>query len=92
MACQLMGLRHHLTGMKRQQVHGELARTPDYFFEMAPYALALGVEDGFAKRFGKTIMPKCGYMDAERAEKRTAAQWAYIMRQTAEKLDRGARK
>ena len=91
-ACQLMGLRHYLTGMKRAQVQFELERNPDYFFEMAPYALAFGAEDGFAKRFGSAIMPQCGYMDAGRADKRTAREWAYLMRRTADKLDSGAKR
>ena len=92
MACQLLGLRHYLAGMRRQQVKEELERNPDYFFEMAPYALAFGVEMGFAKRFGGRIMPQCGYLDAGRSEKRTAQEWAWLMRQTAEKLDHGAKR
>ena len=92
MACQLLGFGHYLTGIKRQQIQRELDWNPDYFFEMAPYALALGVENGFAKRFGRRIMPQCGYLDAGRSEKRTAQEWAYLMRQTAEKLDNGAKK
>ena len=91
-ACQLMGLRHYLTGMKRDRAKEELERNPDYFFEMAPYALAFGVEDGFAKRFDQTVMPPCGYLDALRADKRTAQEWAHLMRQTAEKLDHGAKR
>ena len=91
-ACQLMGLRHYLTGVKRGQIQFELERNPDYFFELIPYALAFGVEDGFAKRFGSTIMPQCGYMDAGRSDKRTAREWAYIMRRTVEKLDSGAKR
>ena len=91
-ACQLLGLRHYLTGMKRAQAQFELDRNPDYFFELAPYALAFGVEDGFAKRFGCTVMPQCGYLDAGRADKRTAAEWAYVMRQTVEKLDNSAKR
>ena len=92
MACQLMGLRHYLTSIKRQTIQEELDRNPDYFFEMAPYALAMGAEDGFAKRFGRRIMPQCGYLDAGRSEKRTAQEWAYQMRQTAEKLDQGSKR
>ena len=91
-ACQLMGLRHWLTGMKHQQIQEELDRNPDFFFELAPYALALGAESGFAKRFGRRIMPQCGYITAGRAEKRTAQEWAFLMRQTAEKLDNGAKR
>ena len=91
-ACQLMGLRHWLTGMKRNKVNEEMERNPDFFFELAPYALALGAESGFAKRFGRRIMPQCGYLEAGRSEKRTAQEWAYLMRQTAEKLDNGAKR
>ena len=92
MACQLLGLGHYLTGIRRQKIQEELDRNPDYFFEMAPYALALGVEDGFAKRFGRRVMPQCGYLEAGRSEKRTAREWAYLMRQTAEKLDHSAKR
>ena len=91
-ACQLLGLRHYLTGMKRSQAKDEIERNPDYFFELAPYALAFGVEDAFAKHFGQAIMPQCGYLDAARADKRNAREWAYIMRQTAEKLDNAAKR
>ena len=91
-ACRIQGLRRYLTGAKRYEIRDELERNPDYFFEMAPYALALGVEDAFAKRFGRTIMPQCGYMDAGRSEKRNAREWAYIMAQTARKLDDGAKR
>ena len=86
------GLRHYLTSIKHQTIQEELDRNPDYFFEMAPYALAMGAEDGFAKRFGRRIMPQCGYLEAGRSEKRTAREWAYLMRQTAEKLDNGAKR
>ena len=92
MACQLLGLRHFLAGIRRQRVIEELERNPDYFFEMVPYALAFGVESSFAKRFGRRIMPQCGYLEAGRSEKRTAQEWAYLMRQTAEKLDHGAKR
>ena len=92
MACQILGLRHYLTGAKRREIHAALEMNPDYFFEMAPYALAFGVEDAFAGRFGRAIMPPCGYLDAGRDDKRTAREWAYLMRQTAEKLDRGAKR
>ena len=92
MACQLQGLRHYLTGARRHEIKKELEMDPDYFFEMAPYALAFGVENGFAKRFGRNIMPQCSYLDAGRSEKRNAREWAYLMRQTAEKLDNGAKR
>ena len=91
LACRLLGLRRYLVGAKRHEIRDALETNPDYFFEMAPFALAFGVEDSFAKRFGRNIMPQCGYLDAPRSEKRTAREWAYIMRSTAEKLDNAAK-
>lgn len=89
-ACQILGLRHYLTGAKRQEIKDELAKNPDYFFELVPYAMAFGVESAFAKRFGRHILPQCSYLDAGRASKRNAREWASIMRETADKLDAGA--
>ena len=90
LACRLLGLRRYLIGARRHEIRDALELNPDYFFEMAPFALAFGVEDAFAKRFGRNIMPQCGYMDAPRSENLTAREWAFLMRRTAEKLDAAA--
>ena len=92
MACKVLGFRRYLAGIKRDEVKDALSRNPDYFFEMAPYAMAFGVENAFAKRFGSRIMPQCSYLDADRASKRNAREWAHLMRQTAEKLDAAGKK
>ena len=92
MACRILGLRHYLTGAKRDEIKEELSKNPDYFFEMIPYAMAFGVENKFAGRFGRRIMPQCSYLEADRASKRTAREWAVAMRQTAKKLDAAGKK
>lgn len=92
MACKLLGLRHYLKGARREEIKAELERNGDYFFEMIPYAMAFGVGGAFAKRFGSRIMPQCGYLDADRASKRNAREWAHLMTQTAEKLDAAGKK
>lgn len=91
-ACKVLGLRHYLKGIKRDEVKEEMNKNPDYFFEMVPFAMAFGVENAFARRFGRRILPQCGYLEADRASKRTAREWAVLMRQTAAKLDGAARK
>lgn len=91
-ACQILGLRHYLAGARREEIKEELGKNPDYFFEMIPYAMAFGVENAFAKRFGGRILPQCSYLDADRASKRNAREWAVLMRQTAEKLDNAGKK
>ena len=92
MACMILGLRHYLAAPKRDEIRQELARNPDYFFEMIPYAMAFGVDAAFAKRFGSKIMPQCSYLEADRASRRNARDWALLMRQTAAKLDNAGKK
>ena len=87
MACKVLGLRHYLKGIKHEEVKEELERNPDYFFEMAPYAMALGVDNAFDNRFGGRIMPPCSYLDADRTLRRTARGWIYLMQTTAQKMD-----
>ena len=91
-AVKVLGLRHYLSGIKRDEVKDALNNNPDYFFEMVPYAMAFGVENAFARRFGRRILPQCGYLEADRASKRTAREWAVLMRQTAAKLDAAGKK
>ena len=86
-ARKIMGLRHYLKGIKREELREELERDPDFFFQMAPFALALGVDSAFAGRFGGRIMPPCSYLDADRSLRRNARGWSYLMRITAEKMD-----
>ena len=91
MACKIMGLRHYLKGIKREEVKEALERDPDFFFQMAPFAMALGVDYAFAGRFGSRLLPPCSYMDADRSLRRNAHGWAYLMRITAEKMDNAGR-
>ena len=92
MACKVLGLRHYLKGIKRDEVKTELDRNPDYFFELAPYAMAMGVDNAFASRFGGRIMPPCSYLDADRSLRRNARGWIYLMQVTAQKMDDAGRR
>lgn len=88
-ACQLLGLRYYLRHVKSEELKVCMDQNPEYFFEMLPYAMAFGVEDAFARRFGRMIMPQCGYLDNTRISKRTAVEWSAILRRIADQLDEG---
>lgn len=60
---------------------------PDYFFRLAPYALALGREKTFAKRFGQMRLEGCPYLTTGMDGHMTALQWAALMRKTATMMD-----
>lgn len=85
---QVRGLRAHLTRGSVFEIQQCLARNPNYFFEMMPYALALGVEKRFARRFGKVRIPACDYMVTGNGGRLTPVQWAVLMRQAADGMNR----
>lgn len=70
---------------------GELLRIcrnePDYFFRMAPYALALGREKTFAKRFGQLRLERCPYLTTGMDGNMTVLQWAALMRKAVTLMD-----
>ncbi len=89
---QIRGLRSHLTRASVFDMQQCLERNPAYFFELMPYALALGVERPFARRFGKVTLPECSYLVAPIRRELTPAQWAGLLRQAADRLNRRQRR
>ena len=68
-----------------------LKANPGYFHELAPYALALGVDKTFARRFGRLRLPECTYLIAGQQRQMTATEWAQMLRATVDALERRAR-
>ena len=91
-AGQILGLRHHLKKLDEKQLQRLLENNPDYFFDMLPIAIALGVDTKFAKSFGNMRMPDCHYLLVAQNEKRTAAEWALIVRKVADQMDKRQRR
>ena len=91
-AGEVLGIRHFLKKLDEKQLKRLLDNNPDYFFDMLPYAIALGVDRKFAKAFGKMAMPDCHYLLVTRNDKRTAAEWAYMVRKIADQMDKRQRK
>lgn len=85
---QIRGLRAQLTHGSIFDIQACLARNPAYFFEMMPYALALGVEKRFARRFGRVTIAQCDYLFADGQENLTPTQWAVLLRRVADRLNR----
>ena len=88
-----------LRGLRRYMLHGdsyELQRlmqaNPNYFYELAPYALAMGVERKFAKRFGKTQLPDCSFLATPLQVDMTPAKWMERLRQAADTLNERQKK
>jgi hypothetical protein len=84
---ETLGLRRYLKKLSAQDIQRICRSDPDYFFTMAPYALALGVLKPFARKFGKRRFPPCTYLATGSNTPKTALEWAKIMNHAADSLD-----
>lgn len=91
-AGQVLGLRHFLRHLDEKSLKRLLDNNPDYFFDMLPYAIALGVDTKFAKAFGTMRLPDCHYLLVSRNDKRSAAEWALLVRKIADQMDKRQRR
>lgn len=83
----ILGLRHYLGHIPKEELERITENDPDFFFRMLPYAIALGVDGRFAKLFGEQKIPQCSYLVTRENRRRTAAEWALLLRKTADRMD-----
>ena len=91
-AGQVLGLRKHLKRMPKESINRLMINDPEYFFNYAPYALALGVMGPFARAFGGRKFDQCPYLMTRVAGKRTAEEWGQLMQDTADIMDAKSRR
>lgn len=91
-AGQVLGFRYYLGHIAKPELERILSFDSEYFFEMVPYAMALGVDEAFAKQFDRIPQPDCPYLTTEHPAKRTAAGWRQLLRQTADAMDKRQRR
>ena len=84
---QVLGLRAWLSKMPQEDLDRIENTDPDYFFTMAPYALALGVDTAFAKQFGRRKLSPCSWLTSGMDGHMTALEWSREMRRAADSLD-----
>jgi len=84
---QVLGLRSYLKHLSAQDTKRISKIDPDYFFTMAPYALALGVQKQYAQAFGKKRLSGCPYLTTGMDAHMSAAEWMHVMQRTADSLD-----
>jgi hypothetical protein len=84
---QIYGLRHHLKTVSKQDLQHLMKVNPSYYFAMAPYALAFGVDAAFAKRFGAMRLSGCPYLTTGMDGHLSATEWSKLLRQAVTILD-----
>lgn len=77
---QILGLRRYLRRADKQELSKILEKDPDYFHSLAPYAVALGVDEAFARRFGKARLTESPYLTTGSQNALTAAEWSSLLR------------
>ena len=77
----LLSLRRYMRKLSQEQLHHLWRSNPDFYFDLAPHAMALGIGRAFARRFGKVRLHACPYIQAADTANLTAAQWCQLMRQ-----------
>ena len=83
----ILGLRHHLTSVSREALYQTLRANPEYYYNIAPYALALGVDRPLARQMGERKLPPCSYLTTGLDGHLTATEWNALLRSTIAALD-----
>ena len=91
-AAQVLGLRRHVKRLPRNEVGRYLKNDPDYYFNYAPYALALGVINPYSRAFSGRKIDQCPYLITKTIGKRTAEEWGHILQDTADMMDHLSRR
>lgn len=82
----IIGLRRYLKSIPPEELERILQNNPDYYFTMAPYAVALGVGKKFSHQFGNRKLSACPYLITN-VDSATAQQWNDILQQIVRILD-----
>lgn len=88
---QIMGLRRYLLRLSRDELEWILKIDPEYFHNLAPYALALGISDSFAAKFGKGNYVNCPYIIHQSGKTGSAGDWNHLMNTMLSDMNRRSR-
>ena len=86
-AGEILSIRRFLRRIPRPEAARLIKLDPEYFFRMAPYAIALGVGKPFAAAFGRRKLEQCPYLLTKVQGSRTAEEWMRLMLQTVALMD-----
>lgn len=83
----LMGLRRYMRKVTKAELARILRSNPDYYYELAPFAIAMGVDKRFAKQFGSLRIPACNWLVTGMAAPRTPNEWYPLLREAVESMN-----
>ncbi len=89
---QVLGLRRHLRSVTQQELQRILRSNPEYYYNLAPCALALGVDKSFARQMGSRKLPQCSYLTTGMDGHLTAREWNQLLRTAAQRMDESSQR
>ena len=84
---QVLGLRRYFRTVSKSELQRIAQSNPDYFYQVIPYAIAVGAGHSFAKRFGKDKLSNCPYLCNETKAPMNALEWYRRIHGILEKMD-----
>jgi hypothetical protein len=91
-AGQVLGLRRFVKRLPKEDITRFLRNDPDYYFNYAPYALAMGVIKPYSRAFGKRKLEPCPYLVTRDSGRHTADEWGQMLADVADMMDHKARR
>lgn len=86
-SAQLLGLRRYLRTVSKEELKRILKANPHYYYDLAPYALALDADRAFARQFGNIRLPECTYLTTGMDGHMTVQEWNQLLRDTVNAMD-----
>lgn len=86
-AASVLGFYYYLLTVDKNEIRRINLQDSDYFHNIAPYALALGMDKIFAKKFGNQGIVPCPYLTTGMDGHRSALEWSALMRKTVAAMD-----
>ncbi len=84
---EILGLRRYLKTVSAEELQRICRYNPEYYYNVAPYAMALGVDKAFARQCRKLPLPGCTYLTTGMDGHLTAPEWNQLLRDAVAALD-----
>lgn len=84
---EILGMRRHMKKVSKSELIRIMRTNPDYYYELVPFALALGVDKQLALRFDSLHIPNCTWLLTGTGPVRTASEFCPILRETVKAMD-----
>jgi hypothetical protein len=83
----ILGLRRYFRSVSKEELQRILQANPDYYYHLAPYATALGMDRAFARQMGNVKLSECNYLTTGMDGHLTAREWNRLLREVVQLLD-----